>query len=599
MSFSYRRERMLNEAVYRHKRLSNSTPFPLPQDHQSSDSSDEDQPDNHTHFTRDHTPMLNRDKGATVENGTPRSSRRKFFRRKRRSSTKESSLPKDSPGFLKRITNTKMLTRRQSLPPLQSLTPSPPPHASHTSTPTSDSLQSSKPSFNLDLQANENADHKLDTSALSPGGTLSPGVAELLERVRLPSHRRTGSNGSAKLTRRRGSSGSCGSHRNVTPPSLSPVKRMSSHSNCPLPSAASTSHRASNHSVPFLESSGSGVTYSKLGMSDSGSDENETGTHSSAAAGNITSSTVDDTLSNSVPRTRYPSTPQRLNSESYRSHHNEQEYPHESRRSLKDVYSNESSADTRATDGGHDADSESNDEDDENPLDQFSELEPVETNESNIESPILESDDLSSTSDLLNRMTTKSSPIPEPVTNLDRMGIGIELQHPLSPEVLVQDRTLSQTVPQYPNTAVTHKLDVDSISSTIPSQTTMSLLQTSSQSHSSTRKPVATLISQFEGSETSSAQVSNVRKQTDSLQATSDIARSHLILSNDCTSNDISILSHDARSMHVSENARKGGSTMLEIPFHIRRPTKPFVPTTGTGSYSPKLIEEALRESES
>ena len=576
---------MLNEAVYRHKRLSN--PFTFPQDHQSSDSSDEDQPDNHTPFTRDHTPKLKRDKGATVENGTPRSGRRKFFRRKRRSSVKEPSLPQESPGFLRRIADTKMLTRRQSLPPLQSLTPSPPPHVSHTSTPTSDNLQSSKLSLNFDLQPNEHVDHEQNTAALSPGGTLSPGVAELLEHVRLPSQRRTDSNGSAGLSRRRGSSGSCGSHRNITPPSMSPVKRMSSHSNCPLPSAASTCRRASDQSALFLESSGSGVAYSKLGMSDSGSDENETGTHSSAAAGNITSSTVDDTLLNSIPRTRYPTTPHRLNSEPYQDH-NEQGYPHVSRRSLKEVYSNESSADTRASDGGHDADSESNDDTYENPLDQFSEIEPVETNESNIESPIPESDDLSSTPDLLNRMTIGSSPIPEPATT-GRNGIGSELQYPL------QDGTFSQPSLQYPiPPAAAQSHDVYSRHSTIPSQTTISLLQTSPHSHSSARKQVAKLISQFESSETSSAQVANVRKETNYLTATGDIEQSHLMLSNDCISHDINILSHNDHSTRVLE---KGGSTKLEIPFHIRRPTKAFIPTTG--SYSPKLVEEALKEGES
>ncbi len=361
----HRRERQLAEAAYRFKR-SGSTAYSHDCCH--SDSSDDDQPDGH--FTQDHTPKQNK-----RELTTPKSDKKRLFKRKRRSvaasNARHVSLP-EGQSFLERITNRDSLARRQSFPPLQSIPPTPPPHTSHT--PTHNILTPPSPEkspFQLDLRPQDGPEEH-GSIVITPGGTLSPGVTDLLERV--PSLRRTESNSSARGRKRRSNSGS--------PLSLSPVKRQVSgvglhsncpHSNCPLPSAASSSRRASNKSTPSHDSSN---PYTKLDTSDSSSSETDN-TRSSAIAGNITTTTsnYDDEQPIRTPRQRNSNT----------LHDNENiDATTNVESSLRSVYSNESSVDTRGSDGGNDADSESNNSDD-----PISEIETFDNNDttSSVQSP--------------------------------------------------------------------------------------------------------------------------------------------------------------------------------------------------------------------
>ena len=533
---SCRRERQLNEAAYRLKRSSSHNLHQHQHDCHHSDTSDEDQPDGHAHFPRDQTPKLDK-----MEVGTPKSERRRLFRRKRRTSARNPSLPQESPGFLNRITDKDMLTRRQSLPPLQSLPPTPPPHTTHAST--SDLLSSpAKESLNLDLQTPEsNHDERLDGGALTPGGTLSPGVAQLLERV--PSLRRTDSNGSIRGTRRRGSSSSSG--RNGSPLSLSPTKRqlsgVGSHGNCPLPSAASSSHRASNKSTPVHRDSS--IPYSKLGMSDSNSEpgtetENETGTHSSAVAGNITSttSTLDDSTAPYGSKRKRNSNPLQATDD-------EKPVPANVESSLRSVYSNESSADTRASDGGNDADFESNNGED--LLDRLSEFE--DTNDSTFESPaspsVADSDDHSSTSNLLFGTGTQTKSILN------------HANHSPSPDVTILSQNKDWTFLCDPY--ADH-------SSEIPP----SILN---PEPNSTGKQVAHLISKFES-------VESLVPHSGTTNLTRE--RPHYPLA-------ARSLTGDLRGGDV------GAASRPEVPLHIRRPAKRG--DVISGSYSPRLAEEAWR----
>ncbi len=334
------------EAAYRLKRSGSTT---YQHDRCHSNSSDEDQPDA-PHLTHDHTPKQDK-----RETNTPKSDRKRFFKRKRRpNSSRHISLP-DGQGFLERVANSDHPTRRHTLPPLESVSPTPPSHTSHTLT------HNILPPSQLDLQPRDDPEGQETNAVITPGGTLSPGVTKLLERV--PSLRRTESNGSTRSRRRCSGTGS--------PLSFSPVKRQISgsglHGNCPLPSAASSSQKASNKSTPSHDSN---TPYSKLDSTSNLSSETDI-THSSANAGNVTTTTsnYDDEQPLHTPRRRNPDT--------LRADENIENMPVNVESSLRSIYSNESSADTRASDGGNDADSESNNSDD----DFVSEVETVGTND--------------------------------------------------------------------------------------------------------------------------------------------------------------------------------------------------------------------------
>ena len=475
----------MNEAAYRKNRSSSSTAHP--HDHHHSDSTEDNQPD--SRFTEDHTPKLDHKK----ETVTPKSDRKRFIRRKRRSGARHTS--EGQQGFLDRIANSDLLARRQSLPPLQSL--SPPPHTSHTPTLAILTPPDAETSLllNLDLVSQDSLPEDQPDGAISPGGTLSPGVTELLERV--PSLRRIDSNGSTKSRRR--------NSRNGSPLNLSPVKRQFSY-NCPLPSAASSSRRASNKTTPTHESS---IPYSKLGMSDFSSEsdtgtENETCTHSSAIAGNITSttSTYDD---DHVPV-------RQRNSDTLRADDFDTTTVVNVEASLRSICSNESSVGTRISDGGNDADSESNNGDD-----VLSEFETVETNESTFESApspsVPDSDDSPSMYNLL---------------------YGIETAVDLEPNLNYHHQPSSMN-----SSIVTHSVLPHTYAESVELET-LSILNHSSSL--TARKQVAQLISKFES-------VDNIAEEG---------------------------MPGDEGTIVESVSVSSGVSTprALEVPLHIRRPIR-------------------------
>ena len=517
-----RRERQLNEAAYRIKRSSSSTAYP--HDHRHSDSTEDEQLA--SRFTGDHTPKLDPKK----ETATPKSDRKRYIRRKRRSGARHTS---EGQGFLDKVTNND-LTRRQSLPPLQSLIP--PPHTTHTP-----SLAILTPPdeekyilLKLDLQSQDSPPEDLPdgTAAISPGGTLSPGVTELLERV--PSLRRTDSNGSTK-SRRRGS-------RNGSPLNLSPVKRQVSgatgfYYNCPLPSAASSSRRASNKTTPVHESI---IPYSKLGMSDfsSESTENETGTtHSSAIAGNITSTTTSTYDDDHVPA-------RKRNSDTLREEDFDPTTIVNVEASLRSICSNESSIGTRASDGGNDADSESNNGDD--PL---SEFETAETNDSTLGSApspsVPDSDDSPSTHNLLYGTETVLDLEPK---NMNYHQPSYDHYPPNDTHISILSSIVTDSVLPHDTYAGSETLSILNHSTDLSSLTT--------------RKQVAQLISKFES-------VDNISEE--GMPRDSTVVESLVVSS--------------------------GVSTprALEVPLHIRRPiTRDHI----SGSYSPKQAEEVWRKGE-
>ena len=220
------------------------------------------------------------------------------------------------------------------------------------------------------------------SQALTPGGSLALGVAELLESFMHQghrTHRRTSSNGSSssfRLHRRQGSNGSACNG--------SPVKRMStSHSASSF--QKSHSHRSSLNTTPVRRGSSSGViSYSNLDVTDSDNDYNEcesetqTSTVDPVTSTSANESTVSHPTHNESTRSRNGGNQPQLNS--------------------LEFYSTESSVDARGSDGGHDGDMDWSGSEDEVLQGQSSGLEPNDSNEDLLVSPHPDSDIVSSSS---------------------------------------------------------------------------------------------------------------------------------------------------------------------------------------------------------
>lgn len=319
---------------------------------------------------------------------TPVRGRKKQFRRKRRfSNTKEEATT--GPTAL----DSDMMDSKQALlPTVQSPSHSPP------SLPQQQTTPPGEPSRGELLvghsTSGESTPRVPQTSEppITAEGDLSPAVAQFLESIKRPVHvhhnvRRSNSNSSLRTHRRQGSNGSTHSFRNPSSPlSGSPVKGPSQ---CNSTSSLSKSRRAPHEHTSSRRGSGSGIQYSKLDSSSSEEDdkEHETGTQSSD---HNTTNEGQSFLS-------------RLKSQTNEAQSSTIQHKDHFSSSGRDVYSNESSGDARCSDGGHDADRES----DGNSLDMLSEHEP---NESNLESlHNMESSDVTSTTpDILDSDSTLS-----------------------------------------------------------------------------------------------------------------------------------------------------------------------------------------------
>ena len=417
---------MVSEMAFKIKRRSISGPYPGPLavvDHTHINLSDttDDEFDGHIHLTRETTPPTKagtpkHNKGVSFEMSTPRGGRKRLWRRKRRSSnsaSKEDTSVKDN--LVKKYRHDNEAASHEAL--LQPTSESPLPSTDHTSHASpSHSPHHSDPETQIsDLTndpQNQDSSSKLNqepTSQPSQTAPYSHEVATFIESVRYPSHltSRSGSNSSLRTHRRQNSNGSINSFRIASSPCASPVKgqsRCNSASSLQVSRSVSANHRTSLEPTPTRKGSGSAIPYTKLDTSDSETDGTENGNETQPSS------------------TQYQYYVPVATSEPIEGN---------SQTTTRDLYSNESSADTRASDGGHDADSELSHGED-NLHDRSSEAEPNESNvESSLTSPYAaESDDLTSisTPDILGSNST---------SNLISMSSSGHLR-PLSPEVIVQ-----------------------------------------------------------------------------------------------------------------------------------------------------------------
>ena len=332
-----------------------------PRDSPSSDSSEEEVDGGSG--THHHGPMASAaaaEKATADSAGTPLSGwgKKKVWRRKRRQSGSKDDKLTNGTGFLDKVTNSDRLTRKQALPPLNTIAAS----LSHDpdcdpATPTLDDP--------LDTGSRESTPRpKNSGTPLTPNGTFSQEVSELLDSVRHP--RRNVSGSSTRAHRRQGSNGSfvSGCSLETTP--------LRGHS---TPTTAVSSKRASIEPISSRRGSNSGVPYTRM---DSSSSESNSGQPEHIP---ISATAVPFPKQSPGRPCRDGNEPEAL---------------------LKDLYSNESSMDTQhESDGqGHEADRESASDGCEN---QFYHLstsgtEPNETQSSAPSPSLAESDELTSSS---------------------------------------------------------------------------------------------------------------------------------------------------------------------------------------------------------
>ena len=390
---------MLNKV--RRQSLSGQLPVNLEQpffDTQSSDTTD-DEVDSHLNYhTRDSNSPGRCGSGPKMEQVTssdmftPRGRPKRPWRRKRRCSNTKEETGQTMLG--PDLSNSKqaLLSCSTSQSPSHTPTLTDNPFQQQQTTPPREYNNSSKVNHPASGESTPRLISESHELPITEKGDVSPAVAQFLESIKHPPHmhshgvRRSSSNGSLRTHRRQGSNCSTHSYNVVPSPlSASPVKGPSQ---CNSSSSLSKSRRAPlimDHISPPRGLS-SGVQYSKLDSSSSGEEdkEHETGTQSSDH--NTTTTTTSDGQLLLLSRLK-----------PIRSQTNEVQSLSQQRSvsPSRELYSNESSGEARCSDGGHDADGES----DGNSLDLLSELEPNESNLESLHSPsnVEESSDVTST----------------------------------------------------------------------------------------------------------------------------------------------------------------------------------------------------------
>ena len=203
----HRRERKLSDYTYKMKRgISGSGATPLvdayPFDTQTSDTSDYQDGAVHGAVQSSSRPL------PPKMDKCHDSAKRKVWRRKRRQSACKEDKSKDV-GFSDKVLSSNHLTRRQSLPPLNSISPSLvlPPQNENEAFPTVGLLNLSKEENETPRELSRDSTPRPihSTTPISPNGTLSPEVTELIGSVQSSfrrSHRRSGSTGSVEKSLR-------------------------------------------------------------------------------------------------------------------------------------------------------------------------------------------------------------------------------------------------------------------------------------------------------------------------------------------------------------------------------------------------------------
>lgn len=286
------------------------------------------------------------------------SGKKKVWRRKRRQSLCKDDKSRDC-GFSEKVSNSNQLSRRESLPPLNSIPLSPlsslPPHLGQPA------------HFDIDVEDGEDMGQegaefpsrestprpKHSGTPISPNGTLSPEVTALIDSVRISfrrTHRRSGSAGSIRAQ------GSGSSFSKKTSLEASPLKTQyqadpEHHYNVSSSKEESnSSRRGSSSEVPF---------------------SNVDAVFSDSESNNENSGDSPIPMQNLISTLRFDV--EEGNGESVGVASNTENAPH----SVKDLYSNESSMDTHGSDGeGNEADGESTSD---GMFDRFSGIEPNET----------------------------------------------------------------------------------------------------------------------------------------------------------------------------------------------------------------------------
>ena len=176
-------------------------------------------------------------------------------------------------GFLERIDQADMLTRRQSLPPLASLKLNP----LHSTSRDSESpvVANTENQILINGETEIPIPGEIHEPALTPGGSFSPGVNELLESFKHPTRalKRSESSGSGQFFRQHRRQGSNGSSKYCT---LENIRKSDSHTSTPVRGTPVRGRSRSNSicsQKAALESTSAtthpDILYSKLDESDS------------------------------------------------------------------------------------------------------------------------------------------------------------------------------------------------------------------------------------------------------------------------------------------------------------------------------------------
>jgi len=201
MSCDCRKERQLNDYAYKVRRgMPSGVPGPLDTHGQHSQTSDtSDYQDGAT------LPSPNKQAGSSKTDKVQESTKKKVWRRKRRQSACKEDKAAREGGFSEKLVSSNRLARRQSLPPLTNMSPNltvpQPPHQNLGKVEIRDVEVTAPQDVSRDSTPRPSHSH----TPISPNGTLSPEVTELIDSVRNSfrhSHRRRGSTGSVEKSLR-------------------------------------------------------------------------------------------------------------------------------------------------------------------------------------------------------------------------------------------------------------------------------------------------------------------------------------------------------------------------------------------------------------